>query len=111
MPGVNNDTQALTTWFVQGLFGRKGLENFHISKRECIEQQRSKQHMAPKAQQETEVPLNLMDRVVDSYKRIRHSTGGECGDAYHDRLRLYACFSDQLTSLRRKFWQKGSAEQ
>lgn len=68
--------------------------------------------MAPQAGQERELPPNLMDKVLDSYQRIRDSaTTAARGEVYRDRLRLYACCFDQLTSLRRKSWQKGSAEQ
>lgn len=110
MIGVKNNTHALLAWYVQDLFGRKGLENFYSSQRECIEQQYPKQHVAPKALQERELSLNLMERVVESYRRLHDSTGA-CGEAYQDRPRLYACFFDQLTSLRCKFWRKGSTEQ
>lgn len=112
-PTIKHNTRALTAWFVQGLFGNKGLENFYSSQRELVKQQRSTQLIAPRAEQERELSLNLMDRVVESCQRICDSTTstGASRDAYHDRLRLFACFFDQLTSLRRKFWQKGSAEQ
>ena len=111
MPAIRTNTQALTAWFIRGLFGDRGLENFYTSQRQSVEQQRSKQqHTASK---QRDLPLDLMDRVLESYQQIRDSPGEEaCGEeAYQDRLRLYACFFDNLTNLRCKFWQKGSAEQ
>jgi hypothetical protein len=109
MPAIRTNTQALTAWFIQGLFGDRGLENFCSSQRQSVEQQRSKQHTASK---QRDLPSDLMDRVLESYQKLRDSPGEEaCEEAYQDRLRLYACFFDNLTNLRCKFWQKGSAEQ
>jgi len=110
-PHIMKHIRGLTAWFVQRLFGDRGLENFYSSQREHIGQQRSEENMAPQVGQERELPSNLMDKVLNSYQRIRDSATDMQGEAYRDRLRLYACFFDQMTSLRRKFWQKGSAEQ
>ena len=112
-PHIMKHIRALTAWFVQRLFGDRGLESFYSSQRERAEQYHAKGYMAlPAHRQEREPPSNMMDRVLDSYQRICDSATVEAhGEAYRDRLRLYACFFDQMTSLRRKFWQKGSAEQ
>lgn len=100
-------TRALTAWFVQGLFGEKGLENLYSSQRERIERQSSEEHVVPRR----DPRMTLTSKILDTYQRIRNTAGTIYGQAYQARLRLYVCFYDQLTSLRHKFWQKGSAEQ
>lgn len=107
MSDVKNNTRVLTAWFVQDLFGDRGLENFYSSQQECIKRQLAKEYTTP----QRDLPSTLMNSVLDSYQRICDSADMTCGQAYQDRLRLYVCFFDQLTSLRAKFWQKGSAEQ
>lgn len=107
MSGIKNHTQVLTAWFVQGLFGDRGLENFYSFQQECIKPQLAKEYTAP----QRHLPSTLMDKVLDSYQIICDSAEVTCGQAYQDRLQLYAYFFDQLTNLQRKFWQKGSAEQ
>ena len=107
MSGIKNHTQVLTAWFVQGLFGDRGLEKFYSFQQECIKSQLAKEYTAAQRQ----LPSTLMDKVLDSYQRICDSAEVTCGQAYQYRLQLCACFFDQLTNLRLKFWQKGSAEQ
>lgn len=107
MHGVRNNTRALTAWFIQGLFGDRGLDNFYSSQQEYLKRRLAKEHTAP----QRDLPLTPMDKVLVSYQRIRDCAGLPYGQAYQDRLRLYVCFFDQLTSLRNRFWQRGSAEQ
>lgn len=99
--------RALTAWFTQGLFGEKGLENLYSSQRERIQRQSTEEHIVP----QRDLSMTLTSKVLDTYKRIYNTAGAAYGQAYQDRLRLYVCFYDQLTSLRHKFWQKGSEEQ
>lgn len=107
---ITENIRALASWYINGLFGDKGLKNFEMLVLEnFVKHLGSRFDSSPKVQRATDSPLSPMDRVPEMYRRLSESAMAP-GEVYQDRLRLYAEFLDQKTALWLNFCTQKTSE-